>query len=159
MSTTSSCSTCGATFTSKTKLFRHLKTKQPDGSLSRCNQVAQDGGLKLNHIQTPRAPIVFSSSSLGHHEAPWEKLWNRTCHQELPATFLRAPVLSVLLMAQSQLRRLIVLSSHAPPFSLNQTLYLIQPINKVPFMSTESRDQSHITSIYASDATAERQRC
>ena len=56
------CSVCGEAFPSRTQLFKHLRTKQADGSLSACNTAAAEDGMVLTapppDKRRPEAPNV-----------------------------------------------------------------------------------------------------
>ena len=59
---TATCRTCAVEFSSKTKLFQHLKTKQPDGSLSPCNRLAEANGIVLidhKNITSNEKVLIF----------------------------------------------------------------------------------------------------
>jgi hypothetical protein len=73
---TTICTTCSAPFPSKTKLFQHIKMKNIDGTLSKCNIEAQKNGVILkDHIYSKSSEkvIIFfgwnkrqSSSQISH---------------------------------------------------------------------------------------------
>ena len=57
---TTICTTCSAPFPSKTKLFQHIKMKNIDGTLSKCNIEAQKNGVILkDHIYSKSSEKVI----------------------------------------------------------------------------------------------------